>query len=134
MFHRDPKRALIHQISLFEDCSAAQVKEIAAIADELDLPAGKTLTVEGADGREFLAIISGTADVYRHGTKIAEVGSGDVVGEIALVTGQPRTATVVATSPVTLLVITRHQFLQLVDHVPNLRRRVEEIALERSAA
>src|ERR1051325_5520918 len=104
---RDPKQDLLRSLPLFESCSSAELKDVAAIADELSLLPGRKLTTQGATGQEFVVLESGSADVYKHGEKVAELGSGDFVGEIALLTGRPRTATVVVTEPALVLVIER---------------------------
>lgn len=132
--HRDPKQELLRSLPLFESCSASELKDVAAIADELTLPAGRKLTTEGAQGREFVVLASGSADVYKHGEKVASLGTGDFVGEIALLTGRPRSATVVVTSPALVLVIERHRFLELVDRLPGVRSRLEAVLPLRQAS
>ncbi len=83
---------------------------MASIADELDLDAGSTLTKQGARGQEFVVIAEGAADVVRNGKKVNTLGSGDFLGEIALITAQPRTATVKTTAPTRILVISASRF------------------------
>lgn len=134
MFHRDPKLAMLRRLPLFADCSPAEIREIAAVADEIWLPAGRKLTAEGARGQEFVVLVTGTADVHKRGEKVAELGSGDFVGEIALLTGRPRSATVVATSAVVVLVIARHRFLTLVDRLPSVRARLDAVMPLREAS
>ena len=132
--HRDPKQALLRTLPLFEACSAAELKDVAAIADELQLSAGRRLTTEGAQGQEFVVLVSGSADVFKHGEKVATLGPGDFVGEIALLTGRPRSATVVVTSPALVLVIARPRFLDLVDRLPGVRSRLEAVLPLRQAS
>src|SRR5213075_334369 len=69
------------------------------LADEIDLRDGKEMTRQGHPGREFFVLLEGTADVRKNGRKINSLGPGDFFGEIALVSREPRTATVTATSP-----------------------------------
>ena len=132
--HRDPKLALLRSLPLFEDCSTAEIKEIAAIADELRLAPGRRLTTEGAAGQEFVVLESGGAEVFKHGERVATLGPGDFVGEIALLTGRPRSATVVVTEPSLVLVIERHRFLDLVDRLPGVRSRLEAVLPLRQAS
>ena len=132
--HRDPKQELLRTLPLFEACSAAELKDVAAIADELQLPAGRKLTTEGAQGREFVVLASGSADVYKRGEKVATLGPGDFAGEIGLLTGRPRSATVVVTEPALVLVIARHRFLELVDRLPGVRSRLEAVLPLREAS
>ena len=63
------KSALLAAIPLFEHCSKKDIQAIAAIADELDLPAGRTLITEGDRGREFMVIVAGEVEVRRKGRK-----------------------------------------------------------------
>jgi CRP-like cAMP-binding protein len=130
---KNAKVALIGKIPLFKHCSARELGEIAAIADELDLKEGTELTKEGKAGREFFAIVEGTADVLMGGKWINSVHQGDFLGEIALITGRPRTATVKATSPVRVLVITARDFRRLLENAPEIQRKVLLSMAERLA-
>jgi CRP/FNR family cyclic AMP-dependent transcriptional regulator len=130
---KNAKVALIGKIPLFKHCSARELGEIAAIADELDLREGTELTREGKAGREFFAIVEGTADVLMGGKWINSVHQGDFLGEIALITGRPRTATVKATSPVRVLVITARDFRRLLENAPEIQRKVLLSMAERLA-
>lgn len=132
--NRDPKVELIRRLPLFRDCSTAEIIEIAGLADEIDLPVNKRIMSEGATGQEFVVIVAGTADVYKQNKFVATLGKADFVGEIALLTGEPRTATVVATTPVTVLVIARHRFLALLERMPEIRAKVEAVVPQRRAA
>ncbi len=124
---------LIKGVPLFSGASKGQLAEIAAIADEVDLPAGKTLIQEGDTGREFFILIEGAADVTQGGRKIRTMGAGDFFGEIALISKAPRTATVTTTSPVRALVITDRAFRQLLDHSPEIAVTVLTALAERLA-
>ncbi len=130
---KDAKVELIGKIPLFKHCTARELGEIAAIADELDLRKGTDLTKEGKAGREFFAIVEGTADVLMGGKQINTVRQGDFLGEIALITGRPRTATVKATSPVRVLVITARSFRTLLEKHPEIQRKVLLSVAERLA-
>jgi CRP/FNR family transcriptional regulator, cyclic AMP receptor protein len=128
---RDSKIDLLKSVPLFSGCSRDECKELAAVADELDLREGTDLTKEGKPGREFFVLVDGTAVVTRDGKKISELGPGDWLGEIALVTQSPRTATVTATSPVRVLVITDRAFRQVVTRIPGIAIKVMEKLGER---
>ena len=130
---RDQKTELIRKVPLFSRCSRAELKEIAKLADEIDLRQGKEMTREGAPGREFFVLLEGTADVRKKGRKINTLGAGDFFGEISLVSRQPRTATVTATSPVRALVVTDYSFRHLLDESPQIKTKVMEAMAERLA-
>ena len=130
---RDQKTELIRKVPLFSRCSRAELKEIAKLADEIDLRQGKEMTREGAPGREFFVLLEGTADVRKKGRKINTLGAGDFFGEISLVSRQPRTATVTATSPVRALVVTDYSFRHLLDESPQIKTKVMEAMAERIA-
>ncbi|HUQ21578.1 MAG TPA: cyclic nucleotide-binding domain-containing protein [Gaiellaceae bacterium] len=125
---------LIKGVPLFAEASKGHLAEIAAIADEVDLPEGKTLIAEGDTGREFFVLIDGTADVTQGGKQIGRMmGPGDFFGEIALVAKAPRTATVTTTSPVRALVITDRAFRQLLEQSPEIAVVVLTALAERLA-
>ena len=121
---RDAKIELLKKVPLFAGCSKSELRELAKTADELDLREGTVLTREGRPGREFFVLIDGTADVRKKGRKIADLGPGDWLGEIALITDSPRTATVTATSPVDVLVITDRRFRSVVETMPSIALKV----------
>jgi CRP/FNR family cyclic AMP-dependent transcriptional regulator len=129
--HKDRKVELLRGVPLFAGCSKAELQQIAALADELDLAEGATLIREGERGREFIVVVDGTVRVTRGGKKLRDLGSGDFIGEIALVSDVPRTATVGATSPVRLLVITDRAFRNLLEQVPSIATKVLQSLGER---
>jgi CRP-like cAMP-binding protein len=131
MLGKDAKMDLICSVPLFEDCSRKELREIAAAADEVVVPAGYVLTKEGASGKELVVIVEGAAEVRRRGRKINELGSGDFLGEIALISGSPRTATVRTTQPTHALVLTGQAFRRLVKSIPSMQIKVLEALARR---
>ena len=125
MLRKDSKIELLKRVPLFAECSKSELEQIAAITDELDLPAERNLTSEGAGGFEFLVLVEGEADVVRHGEVVNELGPGDFVGEIALVTGKPRTATVRTRGPSRILIMTASGFRTLMNDVPSIQDKVQ---------
>jgi CRP-like cAMP-binding protein len=111
-------------ISLFAGCSAQDLRFLAKASDEVSVPAGTTLTTQGEVGREAFVLLAGTADVIRDGELVATLGPGDHVGELSLLDGGPRTATVTATSDVDLLVLSRPAFNGVLDEIPTLAHRL----------
>ena len=131
MLRRDAKIELLKRVPLFEECSRRELREIAAVADEIVVPAGTALASEGQSGRELVIIVEGSADVTKRGRKINEVGGGDFVGEIAVVTDRPRTASVKTTRPTHALVLTRRDFRTLMKRVPTIQIKVLETLARR---
>ena len=124
MLRRNQKVELIRNVPLFAHTSKRELEQIAQIADEIDLGEGKEMTRQGERGREFFVLLDGTADVKKSGRRINKLTNGDFFGEIALVSDTPRTATVVATSPVRALVITDRAFKRLLKDSPEIQSKV----------
>ncbi len=129
--HKDAKVELLRGVPLFAGCSKSELQQIASLADELDLGEGATLIREGERGREFIVVAEGTVRVTRNGKTVRDLGSGDFIGEIALVADVPRTATVTATSPVRLLVVTDRAFRSVLDQMPSIATKVLQSLGER---
>jgi CRP/FNR family transcriptional regulator, cyclic AMP receptor protein len=129
--HKDAKTDLLKNVPLFAGCSKSELQRIASLADELDLGEGATLIREGERGREFIVIAEGTVRVTKKGKTVRDLGAGDFIGEIALVADVPRTATVTATSPVRLLVVTDRAFRGLLEQMPSLAKKVLQSLGER---
>jgi CRP/FNR family cyclic AMP-dependent transcriptional regulator len=121
---KNAKIELLKRVPLFAGCSKAELREVALSADELDLRNGHVLTREGRPGREFFVLVEGTVRVEKDGKTLADLKDGDWFGEIALLTHTPRTATVTATSPVRVLVITDRAFRRVVETMPRIALKV----------
>lgn len=128
---RNAKVELLRTVPLFARCSKGELAAIAAEADELDVSAGRALTVEGQSGREFVVLVSGSAEVSRNGQQINTLGDGDFLGEIALLTGVPRTATVTTTTPCHLLILTDRAFRRVTHAMPSVGEKVLQALAER---
>jgi CRP/FNR family cyclic AMP-dependent transcriptional regulator len=130
---RDAKVELLKKVPLFAGCSKSELRELAKTADELDIREGTVLTREGRTGKEFFVLVDGSAQVTKSGKKVADLKGGDWFGEIALITDSPRTATVTATSPVDVLVITDRRFRTVVETMPSIALKVLSCVGERLA-
>ncbi|MFO7591732.1 MAG: cyclic nucleotide-binding domain-containing protein [Acidimicrobiia bacterium] len=119
------------QIPLFAGLSKKELAAVSGLATRLDLPAGKELTKQGETGNEFLIILDGEVDVIIDGNVVATRGSGDYFGEIALLSERPRTATVVAKTPIAIEVIGRREFRALVDDQPAIEAQLRAVMAER---
>jgi len=121
---RSDKADVLKKVPLFSGLSRRHLDLIAADADEVKEEAGAVLTKQNGLGLEFLLILEGGARVERDGTVIARLGPGDFFGEMSLIDGMPRSATVIAESPTVLLVIQSRSFRSLLDTVPGLQRKL----------
>jgi CRP-like cAMP-binding protein len=131
---KNAKLDAIKGVPLFAGCNRKELDAIASVADEIDLPAGRTLTREGERGREFLVLLEGEADVRKKGRKVNTLGPGDFLGEIALIANVPRTATVTTTSPVRALVVTQRGFRDVLGRSPDIQTKLVKALAERLAA
>lgn len=120
---RDSDRlAQFRDLPLFAGCTADELEEIDQLADEVHIPAGRTMLREGDLGQEFALIIEGEADIVKDGQVVATIGAGSYFGEVALLESITRTASVVARTDLTLQVLDRRGFNTLLDDQPRLAR------------
>jgi CRP/FNR family transcriptional regulator, cyclic AMP receptor protein len=131
LLRKNAKEQLLHDVPLFSHCTKRELAALAAEADELELPAGTELTREGASGREFIVLARGAAKVTRNGRVLARLGTGDFLGEIALLSGGTRTATVTTTEPSLVLVLTDRAFKRVAAQIPSVNARLVEALAER---
>jgi len=121
---KDERAARLRAVPLFSTCTDRQLEFIATRVDELDFPMGKVLTEEGQSGGDFFIIMSGSADVRRGGRTVNRMKAGDFFGEIALLDNGPRSATVVATSPLRALVLGPSQFQDVLFQDGEIARQI----------
>lgn len=120
----DSKTATLKTVPLFAHCTGTQLAFIATQVEDMDFPAGKVLCHEGQSGGDFFVLLSGSADVTRGSKKITKMAPGDFFGEIALVDGGKRTATVTTTSPSRCLVLGPRQFQNVLHQDTDIAHRV----------
>ena len=116
------REAVIARVDLFRDLPKARLKRLAAAAREVSHPAGKAVATEGQGALAFHYILDGTATVTREGRELRTLGPGDYFGEISMIDGRPRSATVVASEPMTVLAIPHQDFEQVIDEDPGFAR------------
>ncbi len=121
---RDGKIESLQHLPLFSGLSRRHLKVIAGHVDRVKLDAGAVLAREGRLAREFVLIVDGSAQVERDGTVITRLGTGDFFGEIPLLEGKPHGGTVIAATPVVLVVAEARSFSYLLGAVPELQRRL----------
>lgn len=127
----DPKLKLIAAVPLFAGLNRREIEALGRLMDEVDVKDGRVLMREGAVGREFFIVVSGSVRVERNGRKINELGPGDFLGEIALIDGGPRTATAIAAEPCRLLVLAASGFRTLVSKYPTAQGKIMKALAER---
>jgi CRP/FNR family cyclic AMP-dependent transcriptional regulator len=130
----DPKQAMLARVPLFAGCKPRDLDDLAMNCDEVDVPTGQVLTREGRPGQEFFVLAEGRVGIDRAGEHIRDLGPGDFFGELALLSGAPRTATATALTDCRLLVLTRPQFHTLLTDHPAIQAAVLEAVAERVAA
>lgn len=128
---RDEKLELLKTVPLFRGLGSGEMQRIGQLVDEVDLPAGRVLMRQGESGAELFAMIEGSADVERDGHALPPCGPGAVLGEIALIDGGPRTATVTLREASRLLVLSRRDFQSLMDEFPGVRMQILETLAHR---
>lgn len=111
-------------VPLFAGLSKKQLGRISGLMTRIDRPAGQVLTTEGQPGFEFFIVLEGEVEVRQGDRVIATRRAGEYVGEIALLDRRPRTATVVATTPVSVEVLSRREFVSLLAEVPELSEHI----------
>lgn len=121
----DPGR--LTALPIFSRISPEEANRLAAYATETSVPEGQTLIRQGDYSTELIGIEEGTADVIRDGRKIASVGPGALIGEMGLISGNPRSADVIATSPMRVLKLTHWELRRMsADTLDRIKQMIEE--------
>jgi CRP-like cAMP-binding protein len=116
---------------LFSTCSKRQLAQVAALTVAADLTKGTVMTHQGAVGGLAYVIVTGQAEVTRDGKQIARLGPGDVVGELSLIDGKPRSATVTATTDLEVLELDGEDLRTLMKKAPPVVRKLLEALAQR---
>jgi CRP/FNR family cyclic AMP-dependent transcriptional regulator len=111
-------------VGIFSGLSKKELEDLARWTDEVSVEEGYELAKEGAFAHEFFVIEVGSAEVVQHGERIAELGPGDFFGEIGLLETERRTASVIATTPMRLIVMFQREFKQMEQAMPSVADRV----------
>ena len=125
-------RSRVAPISALEGLPEEEVDAVARVATEREFAAGETLMAEGDFGHCLFLLEDGSAEVLAHGAKVADVGPGDVVGEVAVLRSGRRTASVVATSPVRVIALFKRDVWGLESEAPEAARRLRAAIEEHS--
>lgn len=111
---------LLGGVGLFSNCSRGELKTIARHSETVQLAPGVDLTEQGADGDAFYVVLDGTASVAVDGAVVNELGPGDWFGELALLDGHPRSATVTSVGELEVAVLGVRMFRTLLREFPDL--------------
>jgi CRP-like cAMP-binding protein len=132
MTHLDERVELLRHASLFSDCTDDELSRIAGLAMPRDAAVGELLCTEGAPGDDFFVVVDGAAEASVGGEKVGDLGAGSFFGEMALIDGGDRTATVTATSAMRLLVLGRTDFnSMLATAMPTLAPKLLDVVGQR---
>lgn len=111
-------------VGIFSGLSKKELEKLAQWTDEVSVAAGDALATEGQFAHEFFVIEEGSAEVMQNGERVAELGPGEFFGEIGLLETDRRTASVVATTPMELIVMFQREFKQMEREMPAVADRV----------
>jgi CRP-like cAMP-binding protein len=128
---KSDKVALLRKVAFFDGLTAQQLTQVARLADEAEVEAGRRLARAGDTGKELFIIVDGEALVRPARGRAIRLGRGDFFGEMSLIDGAPRSATVEATTPMRLLVVGQREFWQLLATAPAISRRIMHAMAER---
>ena len=118
---RDEKLEKLRGVPLFTGLGGRELERLGALTDEVRLPAGRVLMRQGDAGDELYIVLSGAVRVERDGEEVLRPDALEVFGEISLIDGGPRSATVTLTEDSSLLVVGRRDFHELLDEFPEIR-------------
>jgi CRP/FNR family transcriptional regulator, cyclic AMP receptor protein len=118
----DAKR--LAAVGLFSGLSKSALETLAHRTDEVTVAEGQSLASEGSFAHEFFVIEAGSAEVLQQGKVLAELGPGDFFGEIGLLETERRTASVVAKTPMELIVMFQREFRQMEQEMPQVADRI----------
>jgi CRP/FNR family transcriptional regulator, cyclic AMP receptor protein len=118
-----PKEEGLRNLTIFRGLDHKQLRQVASLVDEARRPAGWSLTTQGRGGQQAFIIVEGRATVSVNGQAVATLGPGDTVGEMALLDGAPRSATVTANTEIAVLVLTPQTLNELLA-IPSVARAV----------
>jgi CRP-like cAMP-binding protein len=121
---RSGKTDLLRRVPLFKGLSQRQIERIARLTDEVEVPEGRRLATVGETGHELFIIVSGEAHVRMRSGRSVRLGPGEFFGEMSLIDGGPRSATVDARTPMRLLVVAQRDFWSLLTEAPPLGAKI----------
>lgn len=119
-----PSLGWLREVDLLAGCTKSELARIDRWTTTIDVPSGTVITQQGGAGSEFFVIVEGSASVWRNGGRLNVLEPGAFFGELALLDRQPRTATVIAETPMRLFVLSRVEFNSLMRLSPTVAMRI----------
>ncbi|MDA8116602.1 MAG: cyclic nucleotide-binding domain-containing protein [Actinomycetota bacterium] len=116
----------LRTIWMFSECSKRELALLERACDEASAPAGSIICEEGRSGRELYLIVEGEAKVEKGGNEVARLGPGSHFGELSLLDQQPRSASVIALTPMQLIVLPAREFSSVLEEIPSMAIRLLE--------
>ena len=129
---RDPKVDALSTIDVLAGASKRELEELCRLTTEVRLPAGQVLCTQGAKAEEVFLVIDGTVTVSRNGHPLAVVGAGGIVGEMALMDHTARTATAMAATEVSAMVLSTSEFTALLQRFPAITAKLQAVTASRT--
>ena len=128
----------LSDLELFADCTKAELRQIESLTTYLQVEQDRVLIREGSPAKEFIIIGSGRARISRETggrpTRVADVGSGEFIGEMELLAKTPRAATATAATDLTLLVSSASEFKSMLHVAPSVAEKVRRTSVARAAS
>ena len=124
MARASAKVELLRNVPLFSGLSTKELMSLTRLMDEVDLAPGTVIIREGNTGGEFFIVIEGIVEVKRGGRRLARLGPGDYLGEIALIDHGPRTATAIVETPARVLVLASREFASMLASDPRIENKI----------
>lgn len=128
---RKPDREIAKALSRVTDFDEDTVEKLAGVGRPVNIPERWAVMIENTPADKAYIILEGTVEIRRNNEAIAELTEGDVIGEMAIVNGKLRNATVVAKTPVKALHLTDSDVSELLDHDPDFASKLQKKATER---
>jgi CRP-like cAMP-binding protein len=120
----DTKADHLSRVRMFSSLNKKELGLVSRVAELQSVDAGAEIVKQGERGHEFYLIVEGKASVRRNGRKVATLGPGDYFGEMAILDGGPRSASVVSDQPTELVVLSQREFMSVLDTVPSVSHKL----------
>ena len=114
----------LSNVGTFSALSRKELFELSKLMTQINVVSGRALTRQGARGSDFMFVTEGKAVVKRNNRKVADLGPGDFMGELSILSGSPQNATVEAKTDMVIQVLNRREFMILLDKSPSMAKKI----------